>query len=61
MRSSRGLESSQQLFSIVYVLCFVCIWVLLSCFSRASTLILGTLKDCITLLEILGFTTVVCN
>ncbi len=26
-------------------LCFVCIWVLLSCFSRASTLILGTPKD----------------
>jgi len=45
MRSSRGLESSQQLFSrvcvcVLFVSRFCCLA------SKASTLILGTPKDC---------------
>jgi hypothetical protein len=46
MRSSTGLESGQQLFSKSLCLGFVCMWLLLSCCSRGSTLILGTSKDC---------------
>jgi len=39
MRSSRDLENDQQLFSKV------CVWVLLSCFSRTSTLIFGNSEE----------------
>jgi hypothetical protein len=53
MKSSRGLESDQQLLNSL-CLCFVCIWVLLFYFSRTNTLILGTPKDYISPLSLQG-------
>jgi hypothetical protein len=44
MRSFRDIESGQKLFS-KFVFGLVCIWVLLACISRESTLVFGNSKE----------------